>query len=85
MKSPAARRCAPTLMSAICRLIRRDTYQPMSAAMTATTRALIPMLPYSVVSAWLTLVRGSAVRSTVVIRPFSVTGMATYIMSSFSV
>ena len=57
----------------------------MSAAITATTTALTAMLPYSDASASLTRVRGTAVRMTVVSRPSSVTGMATYIMSCLSV
>ena len=72
-------------MSAICRLIRRDTYQPMSAAITATITALTAMLPYRDASASFTRVSGTAVRMTVVRRPSSVTGTATYIMFCLSV
>ena len=81
VKSPAARRSAPTLIWRICPLMRRETYRPMSAAITATTTALAAMLPYRVARASLTRVRATAVRMTVVTRPSSSAGKATYIMS----
>ena len=85
VKSPAARRSAPALIARIWPLMRRETQKPMRAAITATTRALMAMLPYRTPRASFMRVSGMAVRRTVVMRPSSRTGMATYIMFSPSV
>ena len=85
VKSPPARRSAPSLISPIWPLMRRDTKRPMSAASTATTTVARAMRQYRSARAWFTRVRGIAARTTAVTAPSCTNGTATYIISSSSV
>ncbi len=64
LKSPSAKRSAPSRNSRMGSAMRRETYQPSSAATSATTAAPAKMLVYRRSRASLTVVSGMAVRTT---------------------